>query len=123
LNASENPGVIVKIGAVILAVVVFLMALAACFRARSTRRAARSADPLETTDESRYKPGQVWSLRIPEAPLARLTILRVESLPGAGTIVHVAVSGVPVSVGHMPFSEAAIDQSVRDLVEKVNGGP
>jgi hypothetical protein len=71
---------------------------------------------LETTDESRYKPGQVWSLQIPDAPQARLLILRVESLLGVGTIVHVAVGDVPVTVGHMPFTEDAIDRSVLELV-------
>jgi hypothetical protein len=91
--------------------VVLLLAIVAYLRARSRRRPL-----LAATDESRYKPGQVWSLRIPEAPQALLTILRVESIRGAGTIVHVAVSEVPLAVGHMPFTEAAIDRSVLDLV-------
>jgi hypothetical protein len=40
----------------------------------------------------------------------------VESLAGMETIVHVAVRNVPVPVGHMPFTEAAIDRSVVDLI-------
>lgn len=107
----DRGDVIVRIGALLLAVAILLLAIMAYLRARSRRRIT-----LATTDESRYKPGQVWSMRIPTAPQARLTILRVEFLPGAGTIVHVAVSDVPVPVGHMPFTEAAIDQSVLELV-------
>jgi hypothetical protein len=122
-KVTKSRGAIVKAGAVVLAVAVFLIAVAAYFRARSSRRAASLGADLVMTDQSRYKPGQVWSLRIPEAPLARLTILRVESLPGADSFVHVAVSGVPVAVGHMPFSESAIDKSVGDLVDTVTVGP
>jgi hypothetical protein len=108
----------VQAGVIILAVVVLLLAIAAYLRARSPRRTI-----LAVTDDSRYKPGQVWSLRLPEAPQARLTILRVESLLGEGTIVHVAVSEVPLPVGHMPFTEAAIERSVLDLVGTVSVGP
>ena len=43
-------------------------------------------------------------------------MLLVEKIVGAETIVHVAVSEVPVPVGHMPFSEAAIDRSVQNLI-------
>jgi hypothetical protein len=111
----------------ILTAVILLLAIVEYLRARSRRRASSTATKLApptelappkliATDGSRYKPGQVWSLRMPNAPQARLLILRVELLPLAGTFVHVAVSGVPVPVGHMPFTEAAIDRSVADLV-------
>jgi hypothetical protein len=71
---------------------------------------------LMETDASRYKPGQVWSLQVPGSPQALLKILRVETLTRVGTIVHVAVTNVPMTVGHMPFAEAAIDRSVVELV-------
>lgn len=103
--------VLLVIGVLVVVVIIMLLAIAAHLRARPQPRTA-----LEPAGESRYKPGQVWSLRVPGSPQARLKILRVESLPGAGTFVHVAVDNVPVTVGHMPFTEAAIDQSVIDLV-------
>jgi hypothetical protein len=102
---------ILVMGILMLVVMIVLLTIAAYLRARSPRRTA-----LAPASESRYKPGQVWSLRIPGSPQARLKILRVESIPGAATFVHVAVDNVPVTVGHMPFYEAAIDQSVIDLV-------
>jgi hypothetical protein len=71
---------------------------------------------LVETDASRYKPGQVWSLQVPGSPQALLKILRVETLGSIETIVHVAVTNVPTTVGHLPFQEAAIDRSVVELV-------
>jgi hypothetical protein len=77
---------------------------------------------------SRYRPGQVWGVRLsPEQPAdARLIVLRVEELPKLGRIVHVALQGVRVPGGgtqlqHAPFSEAALDASVLQLTAE--GGP
>jgi hypothetical protein len=106
-----NQGLVLLVVGALVVVVVIVLAIGARKRARPQPRTA-----LEPAGESRYKPGQVWSVRIPGSPQARLKILRVESFPGAGTFVHVAVDNVPVTVGHMPFTEAAIDQSVIELV-------
>jgi hypothetical protein len=107
---------VVQVAGLFLVILILVVASWTFWRGRRRQRAPfRIPDPV-VTDASRYKPGQVWSLKSPDSPQALLKILRVESLKGAGTIVHVAVTNIPVTVGHMPFAEAAIDQSVLQLV-------
>ena len=70
---------------------------------------------------SRFRAGQVWAFKTPpEQPDAKLTILRVENDGQGRTIVHIAISGVSFADGqttipHLPFDEAAIEQSVTTL--------
>lgn len=82
----------------------------------------KCAEPHAIVD-SKYSPGQVWSYktRLSES-LSTITILRVETLPKVGIIIHVRVDGVqfknctggpaPNTIQHAPFTKAAIDKSV-----------
>jgi hypothetical protein len=77
----------------------------------------------------RYAAGQVWKYHNrPGEDGSRLTVLRIDTEPGYGNIVHIAVSGLSIrapqapdghirEMSHLPFAEDAVDQSVTDLVE------
>jgi hypothetical protein len=83
----------------------------------------------ETVKDSKFYPGQVWQYktRLGEEK-SFLTILRVESLPKSGTIIHVRVDNVrlrnctggpePDKFEHMPFTRDAIERSVTELLKK-----
>ena len=76
-----------------------------------------------------FSRGQVWTFRLdPTEPPATLTILRVESLPKLGEVVHISVSAIRMptgitSVGHLPMSKAALDRSVIALQRTEMGIP
>lgn len=84
---------------------------------------AREPD-FPTVLDGVYAPGQVWSFKAPaEQSRAILTVLRLDSVPGLGTVVHVRLDSLDMSetgrvlngqhiVQHMPFVRAAIDSSV-----------
>lgn len=87
---------------------------------------AKCAEPQVTTD-SKYNPGQIWSYRTRSGEDAStITILRVETLPKIGTIIHVRIDGIvlkncsggfsPHVIEHAPFSKDAVDRSVFRLV-------
>jgi len=74
-----------------------------------------------------YKSGQVWSYKTrPGEESSTITILRVESTPKLGVIVHVRIDGFqfkdcegapgPTKMEHAPFAKAAIDKSVLRLL-------
>ena len=75
----------------------------------------------------KYQPGQVWKYRTrPAETDSRATILRVDSAPQLGYIVHIAIDGLTIkspqnrdgvakSISHLPFSETAIDKSLTEL--------
>ena len=74
-------------------------------------------------DDPTYKPGQVWSYKTrPGEDESTITILRVESTPKLGTIVHVRIDKFRLenckgntgdsTMDHAPFAKAAIDKSV-----------
>ena len=85
-------------------------------------------DALVEVSEGRYRVGERWSYRArPGEEGSLLTVLRVESSRKLGVIVHVGIDGlrmvspgspggVSESIGHMPFAEAAIDESVETRV-------
>jgi len=72
--------------------------------------------------------GQVWRYdHRPGEEGSTVHVIRVESEPRSGTVVHVSVHGLrlrnPMApggtsdrIGHMPFAEDALRRSVRDLV-------
>jgi hypothetical protein len=74
--------------------------------------------------DSRFRTGQRWAYRVrPYEESSTLTVLKVESHPGLGVIVHIAVDGLRVSnklapggvterASHLPFSKGAIERSV-----------
>jgi hypothetical protein len=85
-------------------------------------------EPIVSND-SKFHPGQVWqySTRAHEKG-STLTILKVESLPKLGVIIHVRVDKVrlrnctggpePDNFQHMPFARGAIERSVTKLVRE-----
>lgn len=82
--------------------------------------------PTSVKDE-KFVPGQVWSYKTRHGEeLSTLTILRVESTPKLGTIVHVRIDGIrfkscnggsgPEHLGHAPFNKDALEMSVTKLL-------
>jgi hypothetical protein len=75
----------------------------------------------------KYQPGQVWKYHARSTePDSRVTILRVDSAPELGFIVHVAVDGLAIkspqneggvakTISHLPFSETAVNKSLTSL--------
>ena len=73
--------------------------------------------------------GQEWRFRArAEDPDPRLVIDKLETLPKAGDVVHVTIRGVRIrnphvpdgcsdTIGHMPFSRAAIESSITTLLQ------
>ncbi|MGA8938961.1 MAG: hypothetical protein WB439_07340 [Acidobacteriaceae bacterium] len=77
--------------------------------------------------DTKFTVGQVWSFKSRDfEPDATLTILKIESLPKVGEIVHVRIDGIrlrncsgrqePTSIEHAPFTRDAIDRSVAKLL-------
>src|SRR2546425_8916772 len=107
-----------------ITILIVLVAVVAMFVLACRRGSSADAHTLTPSTTSRYKPGQVWSFHTPaDQPAALITVLRVETNPKLGSIVHVALSGVSLpnggtNVQHMPFSEQAIDRSVISLIRE-----
>ena len=90
--------------------------------------AKQCAEPQAATDP-KFSPGQVWSYRMRKGEeSSTVTVLRIESLPKIGVIVHVRISGIhlkncsegpsPENIGHAPISREALDRSVTKLIEQ-----
>ena len=91
---------------------------------------AQSDRPCPVTtpmSDGKFVPGQVWSFKSRDfEPDAILTILKTESLPKIGEIVHVRLDGIrlrnctggpePTSLQHAPFTRDAIERSVGRLI-------
>jgi hypothetical protein len=84
------------------------------------------AVPAIASDD-RFQPGQVWSYKARTGESSStLTILRLESLPKVGIVIHVRVDGIhfkscsggpePNHIQHAPFSRQAIADSVIQLL-------
>ncbi|SRR6266404_3326889 len=82
----------------------------------------------KVTNDPKFHPGQVWAYDSrPHEKGSTLTILKVESLPKVGVIIHIRVDKVrlrnctggpePDNFQHMPFSRDAIERSVTKLLE------
>jgi hypothetical protein len=81
------------------------------------------------SNDSKFRPGQVWqyNARAHEKG-STLTILKVESLPKLGVIIHIRVDKVrlrnctggpgPDNFQHMPFAREAIERSVTKLEKR-----
>jgi hypothetical protein len=92
------------------------------FRASGSR--GDDPDVPGDANEGKYHVGERWNYRTRLGEEgSSLTILKVESLPKVGMTVHVSVDGLRIEnpsapggvserIGHMPFTEAAIDLSV-----------
>ena len=82
---------------------------------------------LVDTDESKFHVGEKWSYHArPGEERSSLTIVKVESSPKLGVIVHVSLDGLRIksahgssgfseTISHMPFAEAAMENSVTTL--------
>jgi hypothetical protein len=80
------------------------------------------------TTQSRYEPGQIWRYKTREGDEdSTLTVLKVETYPTIGTVVHVCVERVRLDnapgpednisrIAHLPFGEGALDTSVTELI-------
>jgi hypothetical protein len=84
--------------------------------------------PTEIKD-SKFRPGQVWQYKTrPDEKNSTVTILKVESVPKLGTILHVRVENIRLKnctggtesekFEHMPFAREAIERSVTKLVRE-----
>jgi hypothetical protein len=86
---------------------------------------------LQNYSGSTFQPGQVWHYRTRAGEdSSTLTVLKVETHPKTGVIVHIGVSGVHVAtpgggstseLGHLPLSEDALRRSVTTKVS--DGAP
>jgi hypothetical protein len=76
----------------------------------------------------------VWSYKTrPSEGLSTVTILRVETSPKVGVIVHVRIDGVqfknckggpaPTTIDHAPFTKIAMDKSVSRQLRTVSELP
>jgi hypothetical protein len=85
-------------------------------------------EPAESGD-SKFRPGQVWQYKTrPHEEGSTLTILKVETLPKQGTIIHIRVEKIrlrnctggpePDKFEHMPFARDAVERSVTKLVKE-----
>lgn len=102
------------------------LAHAAC----AGRPVAVSAETPTEIMDARFRAGQRWKVTLrPGEEGATLIVLRVDSVPSMGTIVHVNLQGLRArnpgapgssddSIAHAVFSEAAIARSVTTLVEE-----
>lgn len=83
-------------------------------------------EPAPASDP-KFAPGQVWTYHTrPSEPNASLTVLKLESLPKIGLVVHVRLDGIrlhncsggpePTEIGHAPFAREALDRSVVKLI-------
>jgi len=84
---------------------------------------------------AKYHVGETWKYKArPGEEASTLTVVRVESTPKLGVIVHVSLLGLKVHsnhaptgisdrIAHMPFSEGAIDKSVTAIVGKAEPLP
>jgi len=88
----------------------------------------------EAVKDSKFRPGQVWEYKTRSGEeKSSLTVLRVESLPKVGTVIHVRVDNVrlknctggpePNTIEHMPFIRDAVERSVTKLLKEGSGVP
>lgn len=111
-----------------------ILSLLIALNAQSASVFARSQDSgLRDTTESQYKVGQMWSYKTrPGEEESYFIVVKVESHPKLGNIIHIAVrklkmqnprspDGISEKVNHMPFSEVALTKSaVRILKDRTH---
>lgn len=104
-----------------------LLTLLLAFTALTAGAAAQDS-MLKDTTESKFKVGQVWSYKTrPGEKDSAFVVVKVESHPKLGNIVHVSLRGLRMrrpdgelisEVGHMPFSEEALAESAVKIVRE-----
>jgi len=106
--------------------ILFLSLLLHCSNFSTAQEKTRPCPVPEPVKDEKYHPGQVWQYRTrPDEQNSRLTILKIESLPELGTIIHVRVDNIrlrnctggpePDKFAHMPFTKDAFERSVTKL--------
>ena len=93
-----------------------------------TAYASAQDSMLKDTTESKYKVGQVWSYKTrPEEKQSTFIVVRVESHPKLGNIIHIALRDLKLKkpngdfiegANHLPFAEEAINKSAVKLVKE-----
>ena len=83
---------------------------------------------LRDTAESKYKVGQVWRYKTrPQEEKSTFIVVKVESHPKLGNIVHIALRDLKLrkpnsdfieSAGHLPFAEEAVSRSAVKMVKE-----
>ncbi|HEY8091974.1 MAG TPA: hypothetical protein VIF09_29130 [Polyangiaceae bacterium] len=98
------------------------LSLLACSRSGSSASVDAPAE--------RFHAGERWHYQTrPGEEGSTLTVLKVDASPRVGTIVHIHVDGLKLKtppnssvhsdqIGHMPFAEAAMEQSVTTMIAK-----
>jgi hypothetical protein len=97
----------------------------------STAASAQQTDtsPNPGSEPVAYKPGQVWKYHTrPGEEDSTITILKVESLPKIGTVVHVRVENLPApncgsfhltrAIEHIAFTEQMLRKSTTSLAQE-----
>jgi hypothetical protein len=88
----------------------------------------------EPVHDSKFRPGQVWFYKSRAGEeKSFITILRIESLPKVGTIIHVRVDKIrlrnctggsePDTFEHMPFTRDALERSITKLQKESSDIP
>ncbi len=109
-------------------VCIALAGLVAFGRQELAQTHTKCAVPQDATD-TKYSPGQVWSYKTRESEgSSTITILRVETLPKIGRVIHIRIDGINIRncsggpslhvIEHAPFNKDAIDRSVLKLVDQ-----
>jgi hypothetical protein len=106
-----------------------------CFHVLLSAAASGSAQGsvLKDSTESKYKVGQVWSYKTrPGEKKSSFVVLKVESHPKIGNIIHIALRGLKLrrpdgdfieTAGHLPFAEEAIKRSAVKLLKEKDDLP
>jgi hypothetical protein len=109
-----------------LSIIIFFMLLAGAMVCTAKDKTCPKPEP---TQDPKFHPGQVWQYKTRHGEeISFLTILKVESLPKFGTIIHIRVDKVrlrnctggpePDKFEHMPFTRDAIELSVTKLIKE-----
>jgi hypothetical protein len=94
----------------------------------------KTCPPPEPVKDSKFRPEQVWAYKNRTGEdKSFLTILKIESLPKVGTIIHIRVDNIrlrnctggpePDNFQHMPFTRDAIERSVTKLQKESSDVP
>jgi hypothetical protein len=93
-----------------------------------TAYASAQDSMLKDTTDSKYKIGQVWSYKTrPGEEKSTFIVVKVESHPKLGNIVHIALRGLRLkkpngefieAADHLPFAEEAINKSAVKVVKE-----
>jgi hypothetical protein len=105
-----------------------LMTLAIYFSVLGAIAVCGQDSMLKDTTESRYKVGQVWTYKTrPNEGKSTFIVLKVESHPKLGNIVHIALRDLRLrktngdvieTAGHLPFAEDAVNKSAVKLLRE-----